>query len=113
LKCIHCGKLVPITKTIQNKDDAISCVYCSGVIPSEIIVWSDGLFHFNIMGDVTIIKVAPQLLQKNQTAQVLDLKTILAKSRKFIFAEPNIKCICREFGITESDIRVELILEPK
>lgn len=65
------------------------------------------------MGDVTTIKVAPQLLQKNQVAQVLDLKIILAKARKFIFSEPNIRCICGEFGIIESDIRVELISEPK
>jgi hypothetical protein len=105
--------VVPITKVLQAKDDAVICVYCNRVIPVEEIVWSDGVFHFDVIGNVTVIKVQPRVLLRDQMAPILDFSKILDKAKKIIKSEPNIRCICGEFAIGDDDIRVELILEPK
>lgn len=111
MNCPSCHKVVPITQTVQPKEDAITCPYCFRVIPSESIVWKDGEFHFNIIGDVKAIKISPRLLLKNQSTKVLDLKKVLQTAKNIISKEPNIRCICNEFAIADNDIRVELITE--
>ena len=113
MNCPECGKIVPITKVVKPTDDALSCVYCHHVIPSESITWSDGKFHFIILGDVKNPKcpVSPRILMKEQIISVLDIKKIRATAIKIINREPNLRCICSEFFIQDSDIRVEILLE--
>lgn len=113
MNCPKCDKTVPITKVLTAKDDAVICVYCNHVIPAEDIAWSDGKFHFNVLGEVRAIKVKPRELLKDQIVPILDFTKMLAKARKIIKDEPNIRCLCGEFAITEDDVRIELLLESK
>lgn len=111
MTCPECGKVIAFTKPLKATDDAVTCMYCHQVIPAESIVWSDGKFHFDILGDVTLIKIAPRVLMKNQTTTVLDLRKLLAQATSIIFKEPNLQCICSEFFIQDSDIRIEVLTE--
>jgi len=115
MKCPKCSKIVPITKVLQPKDDAVTCVYCGHVIPAESLIWSDGKFHFTVLGDVSSIKLqnGPRVLMREQTATVLDIRKIRAIAIKIINEEPNLRCICSEFAIQDSDIRVEVLTEKK
>ncbi len=115
MNCPKCNKVVPITKVLQPKGDAIVCAYCQEIIPVESIVWSDGKFHFVILGDVTAIKLAngPRVLMQDQSASVLDIQKIRSTATRIIYREPNLRCICSEFMIKDSNIRVELLLENK
>jgi len=115
MNCPQCGKTVPIIKKIRPVGDAVTCVYCKHVIPAELMVWSDGKFHFTILGDVKNPRcpVQPRVLMKEQSASVLDIPKIRAMAIKIINREPNLRCICGEFDIKDSDIRVELLTEEK
>ena len=83
------------------------------VIPTEKIVWSDGLFHFHIIGICPDVKISPRLLMKNQTVKKLDLAKVLSKALSLIKKEPNLRAICSEFQIDDSRIHVELVQEDK
>lgn len=113
MNCPECNKVVPITRVVKAEGDALSCVYCNQVIPSESLIWSDGKFHFNILGDVRLIQLqfGPRVLLSNQSAKVLDIPKILDRAKKIIRGEPNINCVCSEFYIQDSDIKLDLILE--
>ncbi len=113
MNCPKCNKVIPIIRVIKSIDDAVNCIYCEHVIASETLVWKDGKFHFDILGDVSVIKLqhGPRKLMKNQSAKILDIRKILAKAKKYIREEPNINCVCSEFFITDNDIRLELLLE--
>ena len=115
MKCPECNKIVPIIKVLQSHDDAIKCVYCHYIILTESIVWSDGKFHFTILGDVNTIKLqnGPRILMKEQVTSTLDIKKIRTTAIEIINREPNLRCICSEFQIQDSDIRVELLMEEK
>jgi len=115
MKCPKCGKVVPITKVLQPKDDAVTCTYCNHVIPAESLIWSDGKFHFVILGDVSSIELqnGARVLMKDQTASVLDIRKIRTVAIKIINQEPNLRCVCSEFQIQDSDIRVEVLIEKK
>ena len=115
MKCPQCNKTVPIIRKLQPKDDAVACVYCKHVIPAELIVWSDGKFHFDVLGDVTSPKcpVKPRVLMREQSIAVLDIPKMRATAIRIINEEPNLRCICQEFYIEDSDIRVELLIEKK
>ena len=113
MNCPQCDKIIPITKAIQATGDAVQCIYCHAVVPSEKLTWTDGEFHFNIMGDVTVMPIAPQILLRNQSTKILDINAILARAKKIIKSEPNIYCLVREFDIREIDYRLELLKEPK
>jgi hypothetical protein len=113
VKCSKCDKVIPITRELKPTDDAVTCVYCNNVIPTEDITWEDGTFHFNIVGDVTAIPLefGARKLMQNQQAKILDIRKILAQAKREINEQPNINCICGEFAIKDSDIRLELLLE--
>lgn len=115
MKCPQCSKIVPIIRTVQPKGDAVTCVYCKHVIPAELMVWSDGKFHFTILGDVTNPRcpVKPRILMNEQSIEVLDIPKIRETAIRIINKEPNLRCICGEFDIKDSDIRVELLMENK
>jgi DNA-directed RNA polymerase subunit RPC12/RpoP len=117
VNCPECNKIVPITKSLKIADDTIECIYCNHVIPVKKLVWSDGKFHFRILGDVnnaqSKINFAPRILMNNQVTKVFDLPKILAKAITIINKEPNLRCVCEEFFIKDKDIRVELVLENK
>jgi hypothetical protein len=113
MKCPNCDKILPITKPLKAVQDEVVCVYCHGIIPSEAIAWSDGKFHFTVLGYVvsSSCKVAPRVLMKEQTASVLDINKLRAKAIKIIRQEPNLRCVCGEFDIKDSDIAIELLAE--
>ena len=113
VKCFECDKVIPITRELKPTDDAVSCVYCNNVIPTEDMTWEDGKFHFNILGDVTSINLefGPRKLMRNQKTTTLDIRKILTQAKRYIRSEPNINCVCGEFDIKDSDIRLELLLE--
>ena len=115
MKCPNCSKLLPITKILKPSKDAVVCIYCYGIIPSEDIAWSDGKFHFTVLGHVVsdTCRVAPRVLMKEQTALILDIQKIRATAIKIIRQEPNLRCICGEFAIKDSDIAVEVLTENK
>lgn len=115
MKCSECGKTVPITKVLQPKDDAVTCMYCGYVIPAESLTWSDGKFHFTVLGDVASIKLinGPRVLMREQVVKTLDIRKLRAAAIKIIRREPNLRCVCGEFQIQDSDIRIELLPEKK
>jgi len=116
MKCPACNKVVPITKVLHPSGDAVPCIYCQHVIPSEQIAWGDGKFHFRILGDVTNISkkakpLSPRILMQDQVASLLNLPKILEIAIKTIRKEPNLRCVAEEFMISDSHIRVDLLLE--
>ena len=111
MNCPKCSKIIPITKPLEAKEDTVICAFCQHVISTETIVWADGKFHFRVMGDVTSIRVQPRVLMDNQAVSVFDAEKILKKAKKIIFEQPNLKCICGEFQIRDSHIRIELLPE--
>ena len=111
MNCPKCDKVLAITKVLEAKNDAITCVYCNNIVSSQEIVWKDGKFHFRILGNVTTIKITPRVLMDNQSASKLDVRKILSQARGYIKQEPNIKCICGEFMIKEDDISVDILME--
>jgi hypothetical protein len=115
MNCPKCGKVMPITKKVEPINDAVACTYCRHVVPAELMVWSDGKFHFTVLGDVTNpqCRVKPRILMKEQTAIVLDIPKLKAIAIQIINREPNLRCICGEFEIKDSDIRIELLTEEK
>jgi len=113
LKCYECKNTLPITRTLQSKDEAVVCPHCHNVIPIDKIVWQDGKFHFRVIGRVPRTTISPRILMENQTVQVLDLDKIKTKARKFISETPNLRAICSEFNIRNEDIFIEVISEAR
>ena len=109
--CKHCSKILPITKVLKAKNDAVSCIYCKAVVASEDIAWKDGRFHFRIIGDVKVSNIKPRILLDNQTSNTLDIEKIKDTARSIISSEPNLNAICQEFSIKEEDIYVEVLSE--
>ncbi len=111
MNCPACGKVLAFTKPLMPSDDAVTCRYCYKVVPAEQLVWSDGQFHFDILGDVPVEKISPKVIMRNQRAKILDLGKIHSKALRYIQAEPNLRAICGEFGITSANIRIVLLSE--
>ena len=111
MNCWNCGKVLPITKPLKPKDDVLVCYYCNATTNSSQLSWSDGKFHFNIVGDVRVENISPKVILKNQKAKVLDLDKIRRKSLTYIKQEPNLRAICGEFDIKSSDVRIEILKE--
>ena len=113
MNCPKCGKVVPITRVLEPENDAVTCAYCSHVIPAESLTWEDGRFHFQIIGDVTAPKcnISPRILMHHQDAAKLDLRHLRSEAINIINRQPNLRCVCQEFMIKDSDIRVDLLDE--
>lgn len=113
MKCPKCERKLAITKVIKPSEDGVVCVHCHHVVPSHSITWSDGLFHFNVVGNVNDKKsaISPRLLMENQTIKTLDLGKIRERAKHIISEQPNLRAICQEFFIGTSDIFIELIQE--
>lgn len=77
----------------------------------ENVAWSDGRFHFNIIGEVADSKISPRILMRDQTTTLLDCDKIHKKAVDIIFKEPNLRAICSEFFIGETNISIQLITE--
>lgn len=112
MKCPKCEKVIAFTRPLKPVDDAIVCQYCQEVISAEKIAWSDGTFHFRVIGEVVSLDISARILMENQTIQVLDIKKMLTKATEFINQEPNLRAVCQEFMIANSNIHVEVLSEP-
>jgi len=113
MNCPKCGKVLAITKIVEPTKDAVTCIYCAHVIPAESLTWEDGRFHFRVIGDVTAPKcnISPRVLMEHQDAAQLDLRKLTQTAIQIINRQPNLRCVCGEFMIDNSHIRVELLDE--
>jgi hypothetical protein len=112
MNCSKCEKVVAFTRPLKPVDDAIVCAYCQNVIPAEEIAWSDGTFHFRVIGEVVSLDIPARILMENQTVRILDIKKILSFAKTLIHREPNLKAILQEFMIGDSNIHIEVLREP-
>ena len=111
MNCPACNKVVPIIKKLKSKGDAVICVYCNNVIPSEDIAWKDGKFHFRVVGEVVTIDIPPRILMDDQVVAKLDLDQVRKKALAIMHREPNIRCVMSEFFIEDEQVRIELLAE--
>lgn len=113
MNCNKCDKVLAITRTLKPTEDAIVCRYCNTVVDVKNIVWSDGKFHFNIMGEVPVDGISPKIILNNQVSKEFDAQKILSRAQSYVKSEPNLKARCGEFGITDNDMQVVLLHEEK
>jgi len=113
MTCSKCGKVLPINGVIDDNSNPLVCVYCEHVTPIEDIKWSDGLFHFRVIGEVHYKNLVPRVLLENQTVAKLDIPHLREKARAIIGKQPNLRAICQEFFIEDDDIHIDVLTEEK